>query len=86
MWRVTTNAVAWETLPVEIPEAIRVKIEEMAAGGFTTRQRVVAVTLPNGQEERQRDFTTLESAQEYADFINGLPNDLTSVVSVIEIV
>ena len=87
MWRVTTNAIDWETFPGEELALIKAKIDELAAAGLTDPGYIQdPAPLPDGQQQRQRDFTTLISAQDYADFINQLPSDLVNVISIVEVV
>ena len=35
MWRVTTNAIDWETFPGQELALIKAKVDELAAAGFT---------------------------------------------------
>ena len=87
MWQVTTNAIEWELFPDEVLALIRAKVDELAAAGFTDPAYIQNPTrLPDGKEQRHRNFTTLASAQDYADFMNELPSGLVDVVSVGEIV
>ena len=87
MWRVTTNAIDWEIFPGEVLALVRAKIDELAAAGLTDPGYLQdPVQLPDGQQQRQRDFTTLESAQDYADFMNELPSDLVNVISITQVV
>jgi hypothetical protein len=83
MWRVTTTAIDWELIPENELTSIRNKITWLSNNGFTNAQYIQdPVSLDDGTHQRQRDFATLESAQEYADFINALPSDLVNVVSI----
>ena len=87
MWRVTTDAIDWETFPGEELALVKAKIDELAAAGLTDPEYIQDPTqLPDGLQQRQRNFTTLISAQDYANFINQLPSDLVNVVSIEEIV
>jgi hypothetical protein len=87
MWRVTTNAIDWETFPGEELALIKTKIDTLAAAGLTDPGYIQDPTpLPDGQQQRQRDFTTLASAEDYGNFINELPSDLVNVISIEEIV
>ena len=87
MWRVTTNAIDWETFPGQELALIKAKVDELAAAGLTEPGYIQDPTqLPNGQQQRQRDFTTLASAQDYGNFMDELPSDLINVVSIEEIV
>jgi len=86
MWKVITNATDWETFPGEELALIKTKIDQLAAAGFTDPEYIqVPIWLPGGAQQRQRNFTTLESAQDYADFINALPGDLVNVIDIIEV-
>jgi len=87
MWRVTTNAIDWETFPGEELALIKAKIDELAAAGFTSPEYIQDPTpLPDGEQQRQRDFTTLASAEDYGNLINELPSDLCNVISITEVV
>jgi hypothetical protein len=87
MWTVTTNAIDWEIFPGEELALIHAKIDELAAAGFTDPVYIIPPTpLPDGHQQRQRNFTTLASAQDYANFINELPSDLVNVISIVEVV
>jgi hypothetical protein len=87
MWRVTTNAIDWETFPGQELALIKAKVDELAAAGFTEPGYIQdPIQLPNGQQQRQRDFTTLASAQDYGNFMDELPSDLINVISIEEIV
>jgi hypothetical protein len=86
MWTVTTNAIDWETFPGEELALVKAKIDELAAAGFTNTEYITPTELPDGLQQRQRNFTTLASAQDYANFINELPSDLVNVISIVEVV
>jgi hypothetical protein len=87
MWRVTTNAIDWETFPGEELALIRAKIDELAAAGLTDPGYILwPITLPDGEQQRQRDFTTLAAAEDYGNLINELPSDLCNVISITEVV
>ena len=87
MWRVTTNAIDQETFPGEELALVKAKVDELAAAGLTSSGYITDPTqLPDGLQQRQRDFTTLISAPDYADFINQLPSDLVNVISIVEVV
>jgi len=87
MWTVTTNAIEWETFPSDELVLIQNKIDQLATAGFTDPAYIQDPTnLPDGQQQRQRNFTTLASAEDYANFINALPSDLVNVISIVEVV
>ena len=87
MWRVTTNAIDWEIFPGEELALIKAKIDTLAAAGLTTPEYILDPTpLPDGHQQRQRDFNTLAAAEDYGNFINELPSDLVNVISIEEIV
>ena len=86
MWRVTTNAINHEIFPAEELALIKAKIAELADAGFTTPEYIVPTDLPDGEQQRQRDITTLAAAEDYANLINDLPSDVVNVISIEEIV
>ena len=87
MWRVTTNAINSEIFPADELALVKAKIDELAAAGFTNPEYIEDPTnLPDGHQLRQRDFTTLESAEDYGNLINELPSDTVNVISIDQVV
>jgi hypothetical protein len=85
MWRVTfTSTADGEQFPSEDLVAVRTKIWELHRAGCTVSEGLPA-ELVNGVYQRQRDFTTLESADSFADTITNLPSGLVTVISIVEI-
>ena len=85
MWVVTTQAVA--QLPGEEITQINTIVAKLASEGTTSPDPIIeGMPLPSGLGERQRSFTTLAAAEEYADVINNLPSDLVNVTGIEQLV
>lgn len=85
MWIVTSNSVTG--LPDEDINQIKAVIDKLASEGTTSPDYIIDPTpLPGGLNERQRQFTTLAAAEEYATVINNLPSDLINVIDIYQAV
>lgn len=83
-WILTSASVDYEIFPQLTLDVIRDKVAELAAQGYTTDDLLSYVDAPDGTQHRDREFTTLESAEEFANLLNTFPPDVCKVVSIVE--
>lgn len=83
-WILTSASEDWEIFPHDDLALIRAKVAELAAQGYTTDDLIPFVDAPDGTQHRDREFTTLESAEEFANFLNTFPPSVTKVISIVE--
>lgn len=84
-WKVITDAINWEIFPADELEMIRDKVATLAEAGYTYPEPAPPIDLPDGLQQRNRTFTTLESAEDYANLINNLPSDTINVIAIEEV-